>query len=111
MQLTYNFVVSKDSNLAQLRSLSYRYNVGQIIEDNEKEQTFKDQKQIEISDEESDSKKELDRISKKLKESKKIMLYLEIEYTKCEEELKSKKEVVKLKSGNKRSQADTRYER
>ena len=39
------------------------------------------------------------------------MLYLEIEYTKCEEELKSKKEVVKLKSGNKRSQADTRYER
>ena len=62
MQLTYNFVVSKDSNLAQLRSLSYRYNVGQIIEDNEKEQTFKDQKQIKISDEESDSKKELDRI-------------------------------------------------
>ena len=97
MQLTYNFVVSKDSNLAQLRSLSYRYNVGQIIEDNEKEQTFKDQKQIKISDEESDIKKELDRILKKLKESKKIMLYLEIEYTKCEEELKSKKEVVKLK--------------
>ena len=59
MQLTYNFVVSKDSNLAQLRSLSYRYNVGQIIEDNEKEQTFKDQKQIEIGDEESDSRKSL----------------------------------------------------
>ena len=64
MQLTYNFVVSKDSNLAQLRSLSYRYDDGQIKEDNEKEQTFKDQKQIKISDEESDIKKELDRILK-----------------------------------------------
>ena len=55
-------MVSKDSNLAQLQGLSYRYNVGQIIEDNEKEQTFKDQKQIKISDEESNIKKELDRI-------------------------------------------------
>ena len=75
MPLTYNF--SKDSDLAQPGNLSYRYNVGPIIEDNEKEQKFKDKKQIKKSDDEGDSKKELNRIKKELKESKKIISYLE----------------------------------
>ena len=95
----FNLVVSKDSDLAQLGSLSYRYNVGPIIEDNEKEQKSKEPEQIKKSDEEIDYEKELERIKEELKESKKRIYNLESEYTKCEKELKSKtEENTKLKS-------------
>lgn len=95
----FNLVVNKDSDLAQLGSLSYRFNVGPIVEDVEKKEEPEVKVQIEEQEEEIDYKKELIRMKKELQESQKSQAYIEKEYKQCEKELKLKtEEVIKLNS-------------
>ena len=93
----FNLIVSKESDLAMYGSLSYRFNVGPIMEDLNKpeEDVEKDSNDdIENASEEST----LVNIKKQLKECQKVKQMIESEYYKCQKELNSKtEECEKLK--------------
>ena len=87
----FNLVVNKNSDLAVQGSLSYRFNIGPIVEENE------------ISEEDngtgSDGIDELKSAKKELNRCEKGKKHIENEYFKCEKELKIKtEEVEKLKT-------------
>ena len=90
----FNLVVSKNGDLATLGSLSYRFNVGPMVnstDDKDVEAECDIDEEIEHSTELIDAKNEL----KKCLQSKNI---IENEYFNCEKELRNKtEEVEKLK--------------
>jgi hypothetical protein len=103
----FNLIVSKDSNLATLGSLSYRTNIGPMVEEVKDEETNSKEEETHSEDEEEDMNdvdgetsmesvrlkeiKDLKKELKKVNESKKA---IEVEFTKCELELKNKTEEV-----------------
>ena len=92
----YNLVISKDSDLAKLGSLSYRFNVGPLINDNteesesdDKEETgykLNDSKPNENEDADNVDKNgsELAKLKKEFKKCKESKDAFEREYFKCE---------------------------
>ena len=89
-ELHYNLIVSKESDLAQLGSLSYRFNVGPIMNNKIDTEVIGDDSEVEINElSEKDLKKEL---KKCLDEKKK----LRAEYFNCEKELKKKTEEAEI---------------
>ena len=80
----YNLVVDKDSDLAVLGSLSYRFNIGPVQ---------KDKNDVENVYEEKGNTKD---ISKQLKECRESKKRIENQYLKCEEELRNKTEEVEV---------------
>ena len=96
--LHFNLIVNKNSNLATLGSLSYRFNVGPIIkEENKMDQRIineEEQDEVVISEEKSDddSLNDLNNVKKELKKSENGRKYIGSEYFKCEKELRSKTE-------------------
>ena len=81
-------IISKESDLAKYGSLSYRFNVGPMIE----EEDVADKSNADDVDEYGeDGHSEIDKdLKKELKERKDTMKALEAEYKKCVEELKRK---------------------
>ena len=92
----FNLVVSKESDLVKYGSLSYRFNVGPIMYD---EDVMDDQAMTNDDDEEFQPEdEELTDVKKQLKECRKEKQNIEIEYYKCEKELNLKtEECEKLK--------------
>ena len=88
----FNLVVDKNSDLAQLGSLSYRFNVRPFLsnEDDIKTNDNREEK------EEDDATIELIKVRKELQQCQNSKSYLEQEYSKCEKELKLKTEEVVL---------------
>ena len=88
----YNLIISKDSDLARLGSLSFRFNVGPMIKESEDISEVNDIDENVDENDPIDLKKEL----KKCREEKKL---LQSKYLNCEKELRNKTEEVEtLKS-------------
>ena len=97
----FNLIVSKDSDLAKYGSLSYRFNVGPTVDNEEynDEDNFCEEDDstdcMDTENEECDS----ETLQKELKKQKESFKTLENEYQKCIEELRRKTaEAEKLKS-------------
>ena len=80
----FNLVVDKNSELAKKGSLSYRFNIGPVMSN--EENIIKDNKKKDNG--EKDDAAELIRISKDLKKCEESKFNIEEEYRKCEKELK-----------------------
>ena len=98
----FNLVVSKDSELARFGSLSYRANIGPMMNVGEEEGVSNVEKEElevgEVFSSESNAKEVVD-LKKELKLLKDSKIKVELELSKCEGELKAKtEEVEKLKS-------------
>ena len=94
----FNLVVSKDSDLAKIGSLSYRFNIGPLNKSFDKETVEKDAVEVEIK-ENSETTDCIEYIKMKLKESEKGKEAILKEYLKCEKELRMKiEETEKLKT-------------
>ena len=104
----FDLVVSKDSELAKLGSLSYQTNIGPMrdskedvevnsINEKEFDATHSDEETDDIAETSNDAKdneiKELRKELKKVNETKKV---LESDFTKCELELRNKTEEVEI---------------
>ena len=93
----FNLIVDSDSELATVGSLSYRFNIGPIVKEEEVTKGTSDLEKEDVNEDEEhiDEIGHLRKEIKKIKEGKRI---LENEYTKCEKELRMKtEENVKLK--------------
>ena len=103
--LHFDLIVAKDSDLATIGSLSYRSNIGPMVEidDNDDDIENVDEEVAEnhqTSDnlEEEDKTKEMKNLKKEIKKLKENLKALASDYSKCEEELMNKSEEVgKLK--------------
>ena len=88
----FNLVISKESDLAKIGSLSYRFNIGPMLEGNgsvkKAESNIEDAMDI-VTDSETQG---FDEMKKKLKESEEGKKVLMTEYLKCERELRMKTE-------------------
>ena len=96
----FNLIISKDSDLAKLGSLSYRFNVGPLMKkDVEESEVETDEKSPEEKNEDDESKgTELANLKKELKKCKESKNFIHNEYIKCEKELRLKtEEVEKIK--------------
>ena len=90
----FNLIVSEDSELATIGSLSYRANIGPLTDANKKQEN----KEIDKDSKDADLDKDINGIKTELKKTKERNKYIENEYRKCKEELKSKtEEIEKLK--------------
>ena len=99
----FDLIVSKNSNLATVGSLSYRSNIGPLIDQNEcDEESAIDEEKPEVEEDHKKIEPETDKIislQRELKREKDSKKALELEYSKCEQELNRKtEEVEKLKT-------------
>ena len=92
----FNLVVSKNSDLARLGSLSYRFNVGPTDNsDDEKDSEVEFDNDDEIDcGENQENIKELIKVKKELKKCIESKNKIEKEYLDCEKELRNKTEEV-----------------
>ena len=114
--LHFNLIISKDSDLAKMGSLS---NMGAFRDDNEEVDTRKDVSQeMEVKEtlEKKDLKEDIEKMRIEIKQLRESKIVLEEEYSKCEQLLKKKteeaaklsievqdlKEIVSLEGGTKK---------
>ena len=92
----FNLVVPGDSDLATLGSLSYRFNIGPML--NRTEKVKENEEKIAESEKDEAPINEVEELRKELKKSLESKKLLEAEYKKCEKELRFKtEETLKLK--------------
>ena len=92
----FNLVVNKNSDLALLGSLSFRYNIGPILANNDEDKVSEEEEPKNDIDDSDDS--EVLDLRKELKICGDNKTKIEEEYFKCEKELRHKtEEVEKLK--------------
>ena len=93
----FNLIVSKDSDLAKYGSLSYRFNVGPTMDN---EECIDTDNFYEVDDKDNfKENEESETLKKELSKQKESFKTLEIEYQKCIQELRRKTaEAEKLKS-------------
>lgn len=91
----FNLIISGKSDLAQLGSLSYRFNVGPTIKDGDSvDDNIEDEEDFSSTNETVDV--DIKTLKKELKETKKSMSALETEYLKCEHRLRNKTEELEI---------------
>ena len=94
--LHFNLIVSKDSDLACIGSLSYRHNIGPLMGKDEEETIVEEEERIETDKNSKEDYEstilELKRLQKELKSEKESKKFVESEYFKCEQKLKEKTE-------------------
>ena len=93
----FNLVIAGDSDLAMHGSLSYRFNIGPVVEKESKvsEDSFED---LVMNKDDTTEKDNMDNLKKQLKSCEQSKRYLEAEYIKCEKALRNTtEENVKLK--------------
>ena len=91
----FNLIVSEESDLATLGSLSYRFNVGPILTIDD---TIEEEDEYEgetVLKSQNDGSKLLD-LQKELKKCREIKNKIENEYKKCEQELRNKTEEAEI---------------
>ena len=90
----FNLIISKDSNLARLGSLSYRTSIGPIKESQDTNIRKENTEKIEVvaTKDEKDSIKDMEKLKFEIKQLKESKIVLEKEYSKCEQLLKQKTE-------------------
>ena len=94
----FNLVISKESDLAKKGSLSYRFNVGPLLNDTKDAEVSEEEMEVETDTESMKTDKMKD-MEKKLKESEASKNLIKSEYLKCEKELRKKvEETEKLKT-------------
>ena len=92
----FNLFISKNSDLARLGSLCYRFDAGPIRENEEVDDNCATK--VTEADEEEENILKKDNLKKELKKCKEGKKHIENEYYKCEKELRNKTvEVEKLK--------------
>ena len=95
----FNLVVSKDSNLATMGSLSHRFNVGPIAKKTKVVENETTRSVPDLEDEDHKNDKNIDVLQRKLKESEESKRVILNEYLNCEKELRIKvEETGKLKT-------------
>ena len=95
----FNLVISKDSDLAKLGSLSYRFNIGPLAKETDTEDSIVEKDVVTEENDSSIDVKKMKDILKKLRESEVNKKAILSEYLKCERELRLKtEETVKLKT-------------
>ena len=87
----FNLIVSGESDLATVGSLSYRSNIGPLMEENEEIEVkaIHEEKDDEYIDPKVNSLTEIENLQKELKKTKKSKKVIELEYSKCEKALKN----------------------
>ena len=87
----FNLIISKDSDLAKLGSLSYRFNVGPIVKNNT--ESTSEEKQMKENESDKDKIVNLEKELKKCKDDNKR---LKSAYTECEKEVRLKTEETEI---------------
>ena len=92
----FNLIISGESDLATVGSLSYRSNIGPLMDVNEEEEVevTDSEKEEEYLDPLEKSQTKIEDLKKELKKSKESKKVMELEYSRCEKELKNKTEEV-----------------
>ena len=96
----FNLIVSKNSDLALMGSLSYRFNIGPMVADDDEDTDGIAEEKAEEDDSDVAGNQNIDvrikNLQKELKKSQENQNKISSEYIKCEKELRNKTEEVEI---------------